>query len=51
LVIFTNTKNKGIKDKKLDDLMPINVTVTDSGRIALPEIIKNVTIYGKNWMT
>jgi len=31
--------------KKLDDLMPINVTVTNSGRIELPEIIKNVTIY------
>jgi len=29
----------------LDDLMPIHVTVTNSGRIALPEIIKNVTIY------
>jgi len=26
--------------KKLDDLMPINVTVTNSGKIALPEIIK-----------
>jgi len=25
--------------------MPINVTVTNSGRIALPEIIKNVAIY------
>jgi len=31
--------------KKLDDLMPINVTVTNSGKIALPEFIKNVTIY------
>jgi len=31
--------------KKLEDLMPINVTVTNSERIALPEIIKNVTIY------
>jgi len=26
--------------KKLDDLMPINVTFTNSGKIALPEIIK-----------
>jgi len=26
--------------KKLDDLMPINVTVTNSGKITLPEIIK-----------
>jgi len=25
--------------------MPINVTVTNSEKIALPEIIKNVTIY------
>jgi len=31
--------------KKLDDLMPINVTVTDSGKIALLEFIKYVTIY------
>jgi len=31
--------------KKLDDLMPINVTITNAGKIALPEIIKNVTIY------
>jgi len=27
-------------EKKLDDLMPINVTVTNSGKIALPELIK-----------
>jgi len=26
--------------KKLDDLMPKNLTVTNSGKIALPEIIK-----------
>jgi len=26
--------------KKWDDLMSINVTVTNSGKIALPEIIK-----------
>jgi len=32
-------------EKKMDDLMQMNVTVTNSGRIALPEIIKNVTIY------
>jgi len=31
--------------KKLDGLMPVNVTATNSGRIALQEIIKNVTIY------
>jgi len=31
--------------KELDDLMPINVTVTNSGKVALPEIVKNVTIY------
>jgi len=31
--------------KKLDDLMPINVTVTNSGRIALPEIIKKVLVF------
>jgi len=31
--------------KKLDGLMPINVTVTNSVKIALPEIIKNVTFY------
>jgi len=26
--------------KKLDDLMPINVTVTNTGKIALPESVK-----------
>jgi len=31
--------------KKMDDLMPINVTATNSGKIALPEFVKNVRIY------
>jgi len=31
--------------KKLDDLMPINVTVTNSGKIALPEIIKKMLLF------
>jgi len=30
---------------KLDDLIPINVTVTNSGKTALPEYVKNVSIY------
>jgi len=30
--------------KKLDDLLPANVTVTISGKIALPEFIKKITI-------
>jgi len=33
------------KCKILDDLMPINVTVTNSGKIALPEYVKNVSVY------
>jgi len=31
--------------KNLNDLMPINVTVTNSGMIALPEIIKKMLLF------
>jgi len=42
---YIKVVGSGVSACKKIDLMPINVTVVNSGKIALPEIIKNVTIY------
>jgi len=33
------------RENKLNDMTPINVTVTNSGKIALPELIKQMLLF------